>query len=365
MERRHQVFVSSTFKDLEEERQEIIYALLELDCMPAGMELFPATDGPAWDLIKSVIDDSDYYALVIGGRYGSTDAAGIGFTEKEYDYAVLSKKPVMAFLHAQPELLSAKKTETTDAGKAKLAAFKAKVEQANHVKYWSSPAELGGFMSRSLVQLRRHYPSDGWVPGRYALTELTIIEQEKLRARVKELESELLLANRNTSTYNVDDLASGDDIVAVRFFYFDKSHKAGEPPKECVGKVTWNTILKYVGPSLIPECDTEALEMRIKLAYWHAVEKTLQDTMTFEKIVLTHVDLDRIKVQLRALGYLASGIKRRAVADKKTYWALTSLGESTLMQITAQKKKKPAIAPEIPTPAPAEKVVATKKAKAR
>ncbi|HDV1518665.1 TPA: DUF4062 domain-containing protein, partial [Salmonella enterica subsp. enterica serovar Aberdeen] len=39
MDKRYQVFVSSTFADLEEERQEVMQALLELDCMPAGMEL--------------------------------------------------------------------------------------------------------------------------------------------------------------------------------------------------------------------------------------------------------------------------------------------------------------------------------------
>ncbi|HUL12180.1 MAG TPA: DUF4062 domain-containing protein, partial [Methylococcaceae bacterium] len=61
VEKRFQVFVSSTFKDLEAERQEVMHALLELDCMPAGMELFPAANESQWNLIKKVIDDCDYY----------------------------------------------------------------------------------------------------------------------------------------------------------------------------------------------------------------------------------------------------------------------------------------------------------------
>src|ERR1700741_2042613 len=99
MEKRYQVFVSSTYQDLQEERAEIIQALLELDCIPAGMELFPAATEEAWDLIKGVIDDSDYYCLVLAGRYGSTDGMGVSFTEKEYDYALAQKKPIMAFVH--------------------------------------------------------------------------------------------------------------------------------------------------------------------------------------------------------------------------------------------------------------------------
>lgn len=42
MDKRYQVFISSTYADLQDERQEVIQALLELDCIPAGMELFPA-----------------------------------------------------------------------------------------------------------------------------------------------------------------------------------------------------------------------------------------------------------------------------------------------------------------------------------
>ena len=41
MDVRYQVFVSSTYEDLKEERAEVMQALLELDCIPAGMELFP------------------------------------------------------------------------------------------------------------------------------------------------------------------------------------------------------------------------------------------------------------------------------------------------------------------------------------
>lgn len=71
MDKKYQVFVSSTYIDLVEERQEVMQALLELDCIPIGMELFPAADEEQWSLIKRLIDDCDYYILIVGGRYGS------------------------------------------------------------------------------------------------------------------------------------------------------------------------------------------------------------------------------------------------------------------------------------------------------
>ena len=55
MDKRYQVFVSSTFEDLQEERKEVIQVLLESDCIPAGMELFQASDDDQWTLIKNVI----------------------------------------------------------------------------------------------------------------------------------------------------------------------------------------------------------------------------------------------------------------------------------------------------------------------
>ena len=94
-DKRYQIFISSTFRDLIAERQAVLKAVLELNHMPAGMELFPAADDSAWQLIQDVIDGSDYYVLIVGGRYGSLDKEGLGYTEKEYDYAVAMKKPVI------------------------------------------------------------------------------------------------------------------------------------------------------------------------------------------------------------------------------------------------------------------------------
>lgn len=111
MEKRYQVFVSSTFADLTVERQAVVQGLLSLDHFPAGMEQFPASDDDAWALIKGVIDDSDYYVLVIGGRYGFINEEGISYTEMEFDYAMEKKKPVLAFLHAAPDDIPAGKTD--------------------------------------------------------------------------------------------------------------------------------------------------------------------------------------------------------------------------------------------------------------
>lgn len=83
----YKVFVSSTFEDLREERAEVPKALLKLNCLPVGMELFPTVDDETWDFMKEQINDTGYDVVLVAGRYGSRASHGISFTEKEYDYA--------------------------------------------------------------------------------------------------------------------------------------------------------------------------------------------------------------------------------------------------------------------------------------
>ena len=138
MDKRYQVFVSSTYEDLHEERREVMQALLALDCIPTGMELFPAADYDSWTHIKRFIAGCDYYVVIVGGRYGSRGPTGKSYTEMEYDYAVEAGLPALAFLHKDPGTIPANKTEPTDDGKVALCAFRKKVENSRHAKYWNS-----------------------------------------------------------------------------------------------------------------------------------------------------------------------------------------------------------------------------------
>src|SRR5258708_336125 len=140
MTKRYEVFVSSTYEDLRGERQEVIQALLELDCFPTGMELFPAADDDQWTLIKRVIDDCDYYIVIIAGRYGTVAPEGKSFTEMEYEYATSKGKPVIAFIHADPGKISSEKTDPEN--RDKLEAFR-KRAQYKMCKSWSNAHEFG------------------------------------------------------------------------------------------------------------------------------------------------------------------------------------------------------------------------------
>ncbi len=98
MNKKLQVFVSSTYTDLIEERQSAVEAILDAGHIPAGMELFKAGKSQMNTICKW-IDDSDIYMLILGGRYGSIEKeSGLSYTELEYRYALSKNMPVFAIV---------------------------------------------------------------------------------------------------------------------------------------------------------------------------------------------------------------------------------------------------------------------------
>lgn len=165
MKKKYSVFISSTFIDLVEERETIRKLVIDMGYIPLGMESFPATNEEQFGYIQKVIDDSDYYILVIGGRYGSVTNDGISYTEKEYDYAVGKKKVVLAFVHESPDEFPAKVIDKDPTLKEKLDAFRTKATQGRVVKFWNNKDQLGYQAMTSLHQAVDNYPTVGWVRG--------------------------------------------------------------------------------------------------------------------------------------------------------------------------------------------------------
>ena len=97
MKKKLQVFISSTYKDLQDERQAAVEAVLSTNNIPAGMELFKAGNNSQWETIKRWINDSDVYMLILGGRYGSIEPTSKkSYTHLEYEYAISQNIPVFA-----------------------------------------------------------------------------------------------------------------------------------------------------------------------------------------------------------------------------------------------------------------------------
>ena len=97
--RKYQVFISSTYKDLKQARLKVRDAILSLYHFPVGMEIFGAANEDQWNRIKKDIDESDCYVLIIGKAFGSeVKGEGISYTQKEFRYARDKGIPIFAFI---------------------------------------------------------------------------------------------------------------------------------------------------------------------------------------------------------------------------------------------------------------------------
>ena len=340
MDKRYQVFISSTYADLQEERQEVMQALLELDCIPAGMELFPAASDDQWTLIKKVIDDCDYYMVILAGRYGSIGPDGQSYTEMEYRYALETSKPIIGFIHRTPGALAASRCESTDEGKAKLIAFGALV-QKKMCRFWENPADLGSQVSRSLIKLIKSNPGIGWVRGDLVPDESATEEMLLLRRKIEELQIELQ-ATRISGPEGTSSLAQGEDPFEINFGFIasrDQWAHNGRGYRSTV-VVDWDEIFSAVSPLMINEATERDLVNALnKLAVAFAYSN-LQNSTEFKNLRLMDFEVDSddfqtIKIQLRALGLITKSTKGRSVKDTATYWTLTPFGDNVMTRLRA------------------------------
>lgn len=342
MDKRYQVFVSSTYADLQEERQEVMQALLELDCIPAGMELFPAANDDQWTLIKKVIDDCDYYIVIVAGRYGSIAADGVGYTEKEYRYALEIGKPIIGFVHKDPTSLPVSRCERDEVGRRKLDGFRDLV-RLKLCKHWTTPAELGSMVSRSIVKLIKSSPGIGWVKGDLVPSESATNEILVLRRRVEELEGKL--RELATAPSGISDLSQGDDKfeISLSFLASKDGYRGGATPYNHQVAVSWNDLFAAAAPKMIDDCSEmefrKALNAEVGSHYKTIFDSDpdLKDKFFLDCEILT-ADYETIKVQFRALGLITKSNKTRGVKDQATYWTLTPYGDEVMTKLLAIRK---------------------------
>jgi hypothetical protein len=341
MEIKYQVFVSSTYKDLTEERQEVIQALLELDCIPVGMELFPATDDDQWTLIKRLIDDCDYYILIVGGRYGSISASGVSYTQMEYEYAVSKEIPVISFLNKHPEKIAVGKSESEKEFKIKLDGFKVLVQQ-KVCRYYESPVELGSVVSRSLIRLIKDKPQPGWVKATFLPSEDTTKEILELTKQVEQLTKELNKVETK-GLEATEDLSQGEDEVTIGYKFRTGNIRDGHKSYAATLKLSWNEIFSEISPLMIDE--SNETQIREKINGLIRTEKYDVLTKQFiskneipKEFAINDNDFQTLKIQFRALNLITKSIKKRGVHDNGKYWSLTKHGDTVMTRLRAIKK---------------------------
>lgn len=312
--RKYQVFISSTYSDLVEERKKVLDVLLMADCIPAGMEAFVATDVEQFEVIKKVIDLCDYYILIIGQRYGSINPdTGISYTEMEYDYAIKNKIPVLVFVLDEQIVLPDDKKENESDKVERLKAFRAKALTNRLCSIWKNTDELVGKVAVSIMTAKETIERPGWQRG-------TDFDEASLRRTIMKLqeENENLKVKLNDA---IETVHSFTEIKNVAFENYDVKIDYHYTP---AGSYRRSGSIEKKLPEIFKVIATQMMDVSLtELAISDAI-KSKYASITGCMVYFN--DSQQIKIvlnQLRALGLIYSSWSENA---GKLYWGLTIKG---------------------------------------
>lgn len=282
----YQIFVSSTFKDLEQERQEVLAAVVESGNMPVGMEYFPSTSATPFDYIKTMLEKVDYYILILAGKYGSIEQeSGLSYTELEFDYAQRLGIPTMVFLHKDTSQLPMNLNETDPNIVAKLNKFRSKAS-TTLAKMWGSSSELKSQVLLSIPHTIKQYPRLGWIRADSSQYELDVFDYSQIAYQT-----------------SVNDP-----------FIWDINH-LGET--FCVKDITWKELIVKVFPSL------QSFLTRFDI----------QRDITAKCGDIGDEDFGRIFIQLQQQNLIRQEVINNPEGGGGVYFCLTAKGVQTLLRL--------------------------------
>ena len=323
MDKKYQVFVSSTYEDLQEERKKVMEALLQMNCFPVGMEYFNASDDSQWEVIKSLIRECDYYVLIVAGRYGSIEEeSGKSYTQKEFEYAIEQGVPVISFVHKHPGSLPAAKYEQDPLKREKLEEFKSCV-QKKLCKMWDNADELSSQVILSLNSLIKSHPRTGWIKA----DEVSSAEANKELISLRK-ENDLLKSKIRVLSFQVpkgtENYKQGNDKFIIHFTNTFDPFSGGANQKLLKKEFTWNSIFLSIATSLLRPVSEQA------------IKNTLEKRLLGEYYDINDKDFQTILIQLMALKLITSDTIKND--DIQTFWTMTEYGKNLMVQLLVQKK---------------------------
>lgn len=336
MDKRYQVFISSTYSDLQQERSKVMQTIMSLNCIPAGMELFPASNDEQFEFIKRVIDDCDYYVLIVGGRYGSLSEEGISYTEKEFDYAKAKGLPILAFLHNDLDSIPLGKSEKDPKKQEMLNSFREKVSTGRLIKFWNNPEELAGQVATSLSLAVIQYPAIGWVRANLQSTVESLQQENELRKEISGLKDYAAkLEEKLAENDSLKDLASLDDIITIRLQHTKWSSTIHmDVTKRYNLEISWGELFESFAPRLMGNPNEKLAKKYFEEVLGEKVEEISGGIISVNK-----EDFDTVKIQFIALKVVDVAYLKTTDGGMGLFWRLTPRGKTLMINRRAIRRK--------------------------
>ena len=341
MNKKLQVFISSTYIDLIEERQAAVQAVLDAGHIPAGMELFKAGNTSQLETIYKWIDNSDVYMLILGGRYGSIEEkTGKSYTQLEYEYAIDKGLPVFSvvlrddFLKRKSDILGEERTIE-----------KSNISQYNNfknlvmskiVREVSDCKDIMLAVHTTLKDFMEEYKFVGWVRSNSTELNADLLKQiNDMNNLISDLKKEKDRLRQELDDLNQSfesNLAFEGQLIQIEGKYQENYGRPGAShfvDRAVSKEITWDKMFILWAPYLLQTSNyyraKQSLERALKDYMGHYFE--MRDNL-----------FQTIKIQYHALGLIKAFEANSTAGGTAEFISLTEKGKNYLIRKSAITK---------------------------
>ena len=242
LDKRYQVFISTSGSDMQPERMTLSQTLIGMGFFSWGLEQrTPLSTAFA----RRQIDDCDYVIMLLGSQYGEQSVSGVGYMHLEYIYAVTKQKPIIVFMHEDPESRDLCLHDHKPELREKFQEFRKLLQnEVDQIFTYRSLRDLELAVRLNMSQMLERYPVQGWV--RPQDTQALHDEIDQLKAKLMQLETDL--GKREVDPFlNIPKASMQDTFV---FEYRMHAYQDGNFKELKIQKqMTWALLLQILGKS--------------------------------------------------------------------------------------------------------------------
>ena len=295
------------------------------------MEAFPAADEEQLEFIKSVIDRTDFYVLIIAGRYGSVAPDGMSYTEKEYHYAIEKGVPVLVFIHQDIESLPAAKVEKSGEARDRLGKFIESATSSRLRRTWNTIDGLKLNVREALDHAKATKKRPGWIRGD------SVARDENLQALVKlQRENAKLLQERQQPNVRKNlpfEPAGLDATISLKGTgMYSTSGRSAEYAWE--KDVSLEKVFTFIGPFMQEPLHQSSVQTKIGEHFRNPPKSGVYKYGA----TITDGCCMHIRIQLEAAGLVKIDRRKTTSGTFAMFWTLTERGTEEMLLRTVIPK---------------------------
>lgn len=320
LDTRYQIFISTSGRDMQPERIVLSQTLVGMGFFAWGLEhRTPLTT----TLARRQIDECDYLILLLGSQYGEQSISGVSYLSLEYEYALSQAKPIIVFMHEQPENREIDLQETHPQLKDKFLAFRKKLlHEAEHIFYFKTPRELELAVRLNIPLMVEQHMGQGWVPAHQA--QQLQDEIRLLRSKILQLEQRVIEPSTQLNEVAPQDVFAFEYQIQA---FQDGNFKELKRQRQ----MTWSQLLSVLAKrfeTAMPEENFAAcLNEYLNQAGLEDARQELPRAHAVACAQINHKALFRIKNQMQSQGWIVP------TQTEQSYglWKLTTKAQKILL----------------------------------